>query len=138
DAAARTIDELVSVKSVEAAQEIAERVSEINRVVTEQTNGFAPLVVERSEQLHALLQNHGGVLRDAPAAKAQAVEERMSASTQRITADVNAALEKLNQSNQLLQTVLDSAGTDLARLEGSVAEQTSTYSATVRDAIATT
>src|SRR5690606_26667764 len=59
-------------------------------------------------------------------------------STSRILTDVTAALGKLNDSNVLLQKVLDASTANLANLETSVAEQTATYSSTVRDAISST
>ncbi len=84
------------------------------------------------------LENHGNVLQQALISNASQAEDLMSQSTSRILTDVTAALGKLNDSNILLQKVLDASTANLANLETSVADQTATYSQTVRDAIAST
>ena len=137
-AAAKAIDEVVSVKAVDATIHIGAKVTELNRSVGEQTNAFAALVSEKSDQLHAALASHGNLLRDALAENAHEAEALMSVSTSRILTDVTAALGKLNDSNILLQKVLDASTSNLANLETSVAQQTATYSSTVRDAIGST
>ncbi len=136
--AAASIDELVSVKAVNSAESISRRMGEINQAVNEQTNAFAALVSEKSDQLQIALLSHGNVLRDALGENAREAEAIMSVSTSRILSDVTAALSKLNDSNLLLQRVLDASTTNLAALESSVAQQTATYSSTVRDAIGQT
>src|SRR6185437_8742683 len=138
NAAARTIEEVVEVKAVAAADDISGRVAEMHRTVGEQTNAFANLINERSEQLHIALLDHGNVLREALGENAREAEAIMSASSARILSDVGASLDKLNQSNALLQQVLDASTGNLASLENAVASHTQTYSATVRDAIGST
>ncbi|MDR3471926.1 MAG: hypothetical protein P4M09_09590 [Devosia sp.] len=136
--AARTIEEIIEVKAVNAAEAVSGRVVEIHRAVDEQTSAFAALVNEKSEQLHIALLNHGNVLRDALGENAREAEALMAASNQRILTDVGSALYKLNESNELLQRVLDASTSNLANLETSIADQTASYSATVRDAIGST
>src|SRR6185437_10505298 len=114
------------------------RVAEMHRTVGEQTNAFANLINERSEQLHIALLDHGNVLREALGENAREAEAIMSASSARILSDVGALLDKLNQSNALLQQVLDASTGNLASLENAVASHPQTYSATVRDAIGST
>src|SRR5690606_21648699 len=63
--ASRTIDELISAKAVAAADAGGNRVSEINRVVTEQTDHFAALVSDRSAQLENSLHSHANILQQA-------------------------------------------------------------------------
>ena len=48
----------------------------------------------------------------------------MSAASARMLADVSASLDKLNDSNALLQKVLDASTGNLAALENAVANQT--------------
>src|SRR5690606_24273116 len=78
------------------------------------------------------------ILQQSLVSHTQQAEELMSTSTARILTDVTAALGKLNDSNILLQKVLDASTQNLANLETSVAQQTATYSSTVRDAISST
>ena len=136
--ASRTIDELISIKAVAAADAIGGKVAEINRTVSEQTDAFAALVTDKSAQLEMALLNHNNILTQALSQNARDAEDLMSQSTARILTDVTAALGKLNDSNILLQKVLDASTANLSQLETSVAEQTSTYSSTVRDAISST
>ncbi|MDB5561370.1 MAG: Kinesin-like protein [Hyphomicrobiales bacterium] len=135
---ANTLDDLISIKAINTAENIGERVTQLNAAVTDQTNAFAALVSEKSDQLHLALQGHGNVLREALGENAKEAEAIMSVSTSRILTDVTAALGKLNDSNILLQKVLDASTTNLANLETSVADQTAAYSATVREAIGST
>src|SRR5690606_29050142 len=132
------IDNLLTVKAVDAVDSIGTRLSTINRSVEEHTNAFAALVSEKSDQLHGALASHGNLLRDALGENAKEAEAIMAVSTSRILTDVTAALGKLNDSNLLLQRVLDASTANLAHLETSVAQQTATYSSTVRDAIGQT
>ncbi|MEO5806926.1 hypothetical protein [Devosia sp.] len=136
--AGASIDQIVSVKAVNTADSIAKRMSEINSAVTEQTNTFAALVSDKSDQLQIALLSHGNILRDALGETAREAEGIMSVSTSRILSDVSTALGKLNDSNLLLQRVLEASTSNLAHLESSVAQQTATYSTTVRDAIGQT
>jgi len=136
--AAVTIEDLVQVKAVNTANAIGSQLADVNRSVNDHTNAFAALVNEKSEQLRGALLSHGNVLRDALAENAREAEAIMSVSTSRILSDVTTALGKLNDSNILLQRVLDSSTDNLAKLENSVADQTALYSQTVRDAIGST
>src|SRR5690606_9440015 len=136
--AARNVDELISIKAVAAADAVGNKVAEINRVVTEQTEIFSNLVSDRSAMLENSLQNHTNLLQQSLIQHAREAEELMSTSTSRILTDVTAALGKLNDSNMLLQKVLDASTANLANLENTVAEQTATYSTTIRDAISST
>ncbi|MEQ1699538.1 MAG: hypothetical protein ABMA25_05475, partial [Ilumatobacteraceae bacterium] len=81
---------------------------------------------------------HSNVLEEALAASASQAEQLMSATSSRILTDANEALGRLNQSNTILQQVLESANTSLAQLETSVASQTAAYAATVQDAVGST
>lgn len=136
--AAGDIDQLLTVKAVGAVDTIETRLSDINRSVEEHTSAFAALVSEKSDQLQGALASHGNLLRDALGENAREAEAIMAVSTSRILTDVTAALGKLNDSNLLLQRVLDASTANLANLETSVAQQTSTYSTTVREAIGQT
>ncbi|KRA45531.1 apolipoprotein A1/A4/E domain-containing protein [Devosia sp. Root635] len=136
--AAGDIDQLLTVKAVGAVDTIETRLSDINRSVEHHTSAFAALVSEKSEQLQGALNSHGNLLRDALGDNAREAEAIMAVSTSRILTDVTAALGKLNDSNLLLQRVLDASTANLANLETSVAQQTSTYSTTVREAIGQT
>uniref|UniRef100_UPI002FC91720 hypothetical protein n=1 Tax=Devosia sp. TaxID=1871048 RepID=UPI002FC91720 len=136
--AATDIDHLLTVKAVGAVDSIETRLSDINRSVEQHTNAFATLVTEKSEQLQGALMSHGNLLRDALGENAKEAEAIMAVSTSRILTDVTSALGKLNDSNLLLQRVLDASTANLANLETSVAQQTATYSSTVRDAIGQT
>jgi len=136
--ASRSIDELISIKAVAAADAIGGKVAAINRTVSEQTEAFSALVTDKSAQLEIALHNHSNILSGALEQTAREAEGLMSESTSRIMTDVTAALGKLNDSNILLQKVLDASTANLAHLETSVAEQTSTYSSAVREAIGST
>src|SRR5690606_31138868 len=136
--AAGDIDQLLTVKAVDAVDTIETRLTDINRSVEEHTSAFAALVSERSDQLQGALSSHGNLLRDALGENAKEAEAIMAVSTSRILTDVTSALGKLNDSNLLLQRVLDASTANLANLETSVAQQTSTYSTTVREAIGQT
>ncbi|WP_297104337.1 hypothetical protein, partial [uncultured Devosia sp.] len=136
--AASNIDQLVSVKAVGAADAIEERLTTINQSVETHTSQFASLVIEKSAQLQNALASHGNLLRDALSENAREAEEIMSVSTTRILSDVTNALNKLNDSNLLLQRVLDASTANLASLETSVAQQTANYSSTMREAMGQT
>src|SRR5690606_6863791 len=83
-----------------------------NRSVSNHTAAFAALVNERSAELQNALRGHGNILRDALSDNAREAEELMSVSTSRILGDVTTALSKLNDSNMLLQHVLDASPTN--------------------------
>src|SRR5690606_27705847 len=131
-------DQLVSVKAVGAAEAIETRLSGINRSLEEHTASFADLVTSKSEQLESALASHGNLLRDALSENSREAEQIMAASTSRILGDVTTALNKLNDSNLLLQRVLDASTANLASLETSVAQQTANYSDTMREAMGQT
>src|SRR5690606_29316600 len=99
---------------------------------------FASLVEQKSGELQSALLGHGNLLRAALQDNARDAEDIMSASSSRILSDVSAALNKLNDSNLLLQRVLDASTTNLATLEGSIAQQTANYALTMRDAMGQT
>src|SRR5690606_13434417 len=136
--AGASIDQLVSVKAVGAAEAIETRLSGINRSLEEHTASFADLVTSKSEQLESALASHGNLLRDALSENSREAEQIMAASTSRILGDVTTALNKLNDSNLLLQRVLDASTANLASLETSVAQQTANYSDTMREAMGQT
>ena len=136
--AAQHIEELVEVRAIDTAKLLGDKVEEMNEALESKTNSFAELISTKSDQLEGALQGHSNILRDALAETSQGAEEVMSQSTARILSDVNSALTKLNDSNMLLQQVLESSTTNLAKLEGSVADQTSSYANTVREAFTTT
>lgn len=165
--AARHIEDLVEVKAVVTAEQLGDKVIAMQRVVTEQSAAFADIIDSRSEQfgsrvaamqreveeqsavfsniidakseqLTGSLRSHGNVLRDALAASARESEALMADSTARISADVNDALKRLNDSNLLLQRVLETTTINLSDLESRVSTQTTSYSATVKDALSAT
>lgn len=136
--AAGNIDQIVSVKAVGTVENLEGRLSEINRTVEEQTGRFAELVTQRSSELQHALNSHGNILRDALSENAREAETIMSASSSRILSDVTAALNKLNDSNVLLQQVLDAATGNLATLENNVSHQTANYSDAMRQAMGQT
>src|SRR6185437_6889043 len=112
----RNVEEIIEVKAVAAAEAVAGRMTQIHNEVNDQTNAFASLVNDRSEQLHIALLNHGNVLRDALGENAREAEALMQASNERILGEVGAALFKLNESNELLQRVLEASTGNLAQL----------------------
>ncbi|MEQ1900787.1 MAG: hypothetical protein ABL866_08645 [Devosia sp.] len=136
--AAKSIDEIISVKAVNATDAIESRVGALHNAVSVQTDNLASLVTERTNLLEQMLANHGNVLNQALATNAAEAERLMGETSGRILSDVGVALNKLNESNLLLQQVLDVSTNNLAKLETSVADQTATYSSTVREAITTT
>lgn len=136
--AAHHIEDLVEVRALETANQLGEKVEEMNRALVEHSDSFSTLITSRSSELRGALQNHGNILRDALSETAQESEEIMSASTSRILSDVTDALKKLNDGNLLLQRVLETSTGNLAQLESSVAQQTSSYSETVREAVSAT
>ncbi|MDO8360224.1 MAG: hypothetical protein Q7T08_09305, partial [Devosia sp.] len=81
---------------------------------------------------------HGNILQEALGASASEAERLMSATSSRILTDANEALGRLNESNVMLQRVLESANGNLVQLETSVAGQTAAYAASVRDAVGST
>src|SRR5690606_23670455 len=95
-------------------------------------------VSERSQQLESMLRSHGNVLQEALTTSTAQAEQLMSATSGRILADANEALTRLNQSNQILQQVLETANGSLAQLETSVANQTASYQATIQNAVGST
>src|SRR5690606_19544567 len=136
--AARHIEALAEVKAVDPAQALSAKDAELNRTLNEATAGYAQLIDAKSAQLSNSLASHGNILQEALAASTRESEELMSNSTSRIVSEVNDALKKLNDSNLLLQRVLETSTSNLANLETSVAEQTSNYSTTVKDALSAT
>ncbi len=136
--AARHIEDLVEVKAVATAEQLGAQITEMQRSVTEQSAIFADTIDTSSQRLNASLRNHNNVLREALAATAMESEEVMAQSTAKITGELTEALKRLNDSNLLLQRVLETTTTNLADLENRVATQTSTYSTTVKDALSAT
>jgi len=128
----------VTVKAVDSVTSIEERLGEVNRSVSNHTAAFAALVNERSAELQNALRGHGNILRDALSENAREAEEVMATSTSRILNDVTTALSKLNDSNLMLQHVLDASTTNLATLETSIAQQTANYAGTMREAMGQT
>ncbi len=129
---------LISIDAAQSATALGEQVEHINRTITEKTGEFAALVSEKSNELSSSLHNHGNILNEALQANAHEAQNIMSNTTSRMMTDVTGALEKLNESNALLQQVLEASTNNLATLENSVSSQTATYSATVREALGTT
>ncbi|MBU1176551.1 MAG: hypothetical protein KKH72_14200 [Alphaproteobacteria bacterium] len=136
--AARHIEDLVEVKAVATAEQLDARIGQMNKVVSEQSTAFAQIIDASSSRLDASLRNHGNLLRDALAQSAGDTEHVMSETTRRIQSELGDALKRLNDSNLLLQRVLETTTTNLADLESKVATQTSTYSTTVKDALTAT
>ena len=106
--------------------------------MSDQTAVFADIIDSRSEQLNASLRNHSNILKQALNETAIDTEQLMSETTARISTELTDALKRLNDSNLLLQRVLETTTSNLADLEGKVANQTSVYSTTVKDALSAT
>lgn len=136
--ATRHIEDLVEVKAVATAAELGAKLGAMQKTVSDQSAAFADVIDTRSEQLRNSLLSHGNILRDALSTSADQSERIMSESTARITNELGDALKRLNDSNLLLQRVLETTTTNLADLENRVADQTSTYSSTVKDALSAT
>ncbi len=131
-------ESLVRIDAAQSAENLGQQVEQISRTLSEKTGQFAHLVSQKSAELNTSLQSHGNILSEALQANAQEAQTIMSATTSRMMSEVTGALEKLNQSNVLLQQVLEASTTNLATLESNVANQTASYSATVRDALSST
>ena len=136
--AARHIEDLVEVKAVATAEQLGARLGEMQSTVSQQSAAFAEIIDSRSEELRASLRSHGNILREALAESAQDTERLMSDTTVRISNELNDSLKRLNDSNLLLQRVLETTTSNLADMESRVASQTSSYSTTVRDALSAT
>jgi len=136
--AARHIEDLVEVRALETANTLSKKVEEMNEAVTTQTDNFANIISSKSEELEGALKSHGNILKTALNESSAEAEELMSASTGRILDDVNGALKKLNDSNLLLQRVLETSSSNLFDLETSVANQTSSYTNAIREAVSST
>ncbi len=133
--AARHIEDLVEVKAVETADTLSAKLDEMNQVVATQSDNFANIISTKSEELEGSLKGHSNILLEALGESSREAEELMSQSSNRILTDVNDALTKLNNSNLLLQRVLETSSSNLSKLETSVANQTSSYSSTVKEAV---
>lgn len=136
--AARHIEDLVEVRAIDTANMLGEKIQQMSSTLNEHSEGFALMISSSSDQLNGALENHGNILRDALVKNTTESEQLMATSTARIQSDVNEALKKLNDGNLLLQRVLETSTSNLANLESSVANQTSSYAEAVRDAVSTT
>jgi len=117
---------------------VDDKSSELTGTIDQQSKTLSELIETRTTELDSSLKSHGNILRAALELSANEAEDLMSTSTGRITTEVTGALEKLNDSNTLLQQVLDTATTNLAELESSVGRHTSTYAQTVMEAVSDT
>lgn len=126
-------------------KEIEEQSSRLGEIVAtradtleEQTTRYTDLVAASTQELDGSLKNHGNILRQALQESATQSEDIMAASTSKIMVDVTQALTKLNESNVLLQQVLETSTGSLTTLENSISGQTASYSDAVREAVAST
>ncbi len=133
--AARHIEDLVEIKALNTAKGLGEKLTEMNEVVVKQSDEFANIIEDNKEKLESSLKSHSNVLLEALAKAAQKSEELMAQSSNKIMSDVNDALKKLNDANLLLQRVLETSSGNLAKLETSIANQTSSYSGAIKNAI---
>lgn len=136
--AARYIEDLVEVKAVHTAAELGAQVVEMQQAVSTQSENFAQLIDAKSEQLNTALRSHGNILRQALETSTAESESLMDGLTGRMMDNANQALKKMNDSNLLLQRVLETTTENLAEMESRVATQTSSYSSTVKDALGAT
>jgi hypothetical protein len=136
--ASRHIEDLVEVKAVATAEQLDSKLGEMQRTVSDQSAVFAQMIDSQNERLNASLMNHGNLLKEALTASASESEQIMSSSTAKINDELTDALKRLNDSNLLLQRVLDTTTSNLADLESRVSVQTSSYSSTVKDALTAT
>ena len=131
-------DSLVRIDATQSAAALGEQVELITNAIETRTGQFAAVVDQKSAELATSLNSHSNILNEALQANATEAQNIMSTTSARMMTDVTGSLEKLNESNVLLQTVLDAASGNLATLENNISTQTATYSNTVRDALGNT
>jgi len=129
------LEDLVEVRGIATAQELADKASAMNRVVAVQSETLTKLIDKKAEELETRIGNHQNILSAALENSALSAEEIMARSTTKIESDVNRSLSKLNESNTLLQQVLETSGGNLSALENSIGKHTAQYSDAVRDAL---
>jgi len=135
---AARFDSLVRIDATQTAMVLGQQVETISNNIEEKTGRFAAIIEQKSSELSNSLSNHTNILGEALQANATQAQNIMSATSSRMMSEVTASLEKLNESNALLQNVLDASTGSLAKLEQGISSQTSLYSNAVREALGST
>jgi hypothetical protein len=145
----QSLGEVIARETQNLGATVAQQAEAISNVVTEQSGSITALVgqhadtlastvADRASALESALRTHGNILNEALAAAASQTEQMMHTTSERIQSDAIEAFTRLNRANEILQQVLEGANRNLTELETNVANQTATYSSTVRDAVAST
>ncbi|MCB1516349.1 MAG: hypothetical protein KDJ19_01835 [Hyphomicrobiaceae bacterium] len=129
------LSRLVSSKSDELTKSFDGQVARVSTELDSQSKAYVEQITSKSDELASTLAGHNNILREALAASAQEAQALMSTTTSRISSEINVSLDRLNESNRLLQNVIQASTGNLAELERSIAAHTSDYSEAVRKAV---
>ncbi|MCB9994202.1 MAG: hypothetical protein H6873_11165 [Hyphomicrobiaceae bacterium] len=129
------LSELVNTKSDELTNAFNSQVARVTTELNNQSKAYTDQITAKSDELFKTLAGHNNILREALASNAQEAQALMSTTTSRISSEINVALDRLNESNRLLQNVIEASAGNLSQLEKGIAAHTADYSEAVRKAV---